>query len=77
MKKKAKIALAALGAAATANAVHAAVYRPKKVDVKPIPEEKVNVEMPKNNADTALIEYKESFFIKFKNFIFKILHINK
>lgn len=26
--------------------------------------------------NTALVEYKESFFIKFKNFIFKILHIN-
>ena len=31
---------------------------------------------PENN-NTALIEYKESFFTKFKNFIFKILHINK
>jgi len=27
--------------------------------------------------NTALIEYKESFFTRFKNFIFKILHINK
>ena len=31
----------------------------------------------KNSTNTALVEYKESFFIKFKNFIFKILHINK
>lgn len=27
-----------------------------------------------NTNNTALIEYKESFFTKFKNFIFKILH---
>ena len=31
--------------------------------------------MPENNNSTALIEYKESIFEKFKNFIFKILHI--
>ena len=41
--KKSKVALAALGAAAAANAVHAAVFRPKKTDIKPIPEEKVDV----------------------------------
>lgn len=38
--------------------------------------ETTNIETPENNINTALIEYKESFFIKFKNFIFKILHIN-
>ena len=27
--------------------------------------------------ETALVEYKEPFFVRFKNFIFKILHINK
>ena len=31
--------------------------------------------MPENNTSTALIEYKESIFERFKNFIFKILHI--
>lgn len=36
-----------------------------------------NEEIPENNINTALIEYKESFFVRFKNFIFKILHINK
>ena len=36
-----------------------------------------NVEILENNTNTALIEYKESFFIKLKEFIFKILHINK
>lgn len=33
--------------------------------------------LPENHVDTVLIEYKESFFTKFKNFIFKILHINQ
>ena len=36
-----------------------------------------NNEITENITNTALVEYKESFFIKFKNFIFKILHINK
>lgn len=39
--------------------------------------ETTNIELSKNNANTALIEYKESFFTRLKNFIFKILHINK
>ena len=40
-------------------------------------DEFINVETPVNNTNTALIEYKESFFTRFKNFIFKILHINQ
>ena len=36
-----------------------------------------NIETSENNTNTALIEYKESFFARFKNFIFKILHISK
>ena len=32
--------------------------------------------LSENHVDTSLIEYKESFFTRFKNFIFKILHIN-
>lgn len=35
-----------------------------------------NTEITENNTNMALIEYKESFFTRFKNFIFKILHIN-
>lgn len=35
----------------------------------------VNEEDHKNNTNTALIEYKTSFFTRFKNFIFKILNI--
>lgn len=37
----------------------------------------INVQTVESNCNTALTEYKESFFEKFKNFIFKILHINK
>ena len=36
-----------------------------------------DIEMSENNTNTALIECKGSFFTRFKNFIFKILHINK
>ena len=39
--------------------------------------ETANIETSENNTNTALIEYKESFFTRFKNFILKILHINK
>lgn len=37
----------------------------------------IEIETTKSSNNTALIEYKESFFARFKNFIFKILHINK
>ena len=36
-----------------------------------------NIETSNGNTNTALIEYKESFFARLKNFIFKILHISK
>ena len=36
-----------------------------------------NAEKLEYNINTALLGYKESFFTKFKKFIFKILHINK
>ena len=36
-----------------------------------------NIETSDGNTNTALIEYKESFFARLKNFIFKILHISK
>lgn len=36
-----------------------------------------NQEISENNANTMLIEYKQSFFTKFKNFLFEILHITK
>ena len=37
---------------------------------------KENTETNNTNSEVQLIEYKESFFTKFKNFIFKILHIH-
>ena len=37
----------------------------------------ISVQTLEPNCNTALTEYKESFFEKFKNFILKILHINK
>ncbi len=40
-------------------------------------QEFVNIEEVETNSNTALIEYEKSFFTKFKNFIFKILHTNK
>lgn len=40
-------------------------------------QESITVELAENNSNTALIEYKETSFMKFKNFVFKILHINK
>ncbi len=40
--------------------------------------EVTNIENSNSNTNTTtLIEYKESFFTRFKNFIFKILHIDK
>ena len=52
-------------------------YNPNNIFKNTDKEENINLEKFKNNSNTALIEYKESFFIKFKNFIFKILHINR
>lgn len=52
-------------------------YNPDDIFKKVNKDEHINVKTPKNNTNTALIEYKESFFVRFKNFVFKILHINK
>ena len=30
----------------------------------------------KNNENMSVVEYKETFFVKFKNFIFRLLHMN-
>ena len=35
------------------------------------------IETSENNSNTKLIKYKETFFTKLKNFLLKILHINK
>ena len=52
-------------------------YNPGDIFKKTNKYEQVDIETPRNTTNTALIEYKESFFIRFKNFIFKILHISK
>lgn len=38
--------------------------------------EKTYREIPENKNTTSMIEYKESFFVKLKKFVFKILHLN-
>lgn len=38
--------------------------------------QKWSYETTPNNEANALVEYKEPFFVKFKKFIFKLLHIN-
>lgn len=52
-------------------------YNPDDIFKKLNKQEIINAEISENNSNTALVEYKESFFTKFKNFIFRILHINK
>ena len=39
--------------------------------------QQVNKDTENLNATTQLVKYKENFFVKFKNFIFKLLHINE
>ncbi len=51
-------------------------YNPDNIFQKVLDCESTNIENLKNDNDTALIEYKESFFAKLKNFVFRILHIN-
>ncbi len=52
-------------------------YNPNDIFKKKEKNESSNALTSESNSNTALIEYKESFFEKLKNFIFKILHINK
>ncbi len=54
MKTTAKIAACALGAAAVANAVHAAAFRPKKQELTSLPEEAVNVERYRKHLSRAI-----------------------
>ena len=51
-------------------------YNSDNIFKKVLEHESTNIENLKNNNDAALIEYKESFFTKLKNFVFRILHIN-
>ena len=52
-------------------------YNPDNIFKNENKTEVSNTEKLEDNINTALLEYKESFFTKFKKFIFKILHINK
>lgn len=53
-------------------------YNPDNIfkKVEKAPNTSIEIETTESN-NTALIEYKEPFFAKFKNFVLKILHINK
>ena len=51
-------------------------YNPDNLFKKVDKQESTTIERGENNSNIALIEYKESFFTRFKNFIFRILHIN-
>lgn len=63
MKKRTVIG-AAIAAAAAANAVHAAVYRPKKTESQPLPKEDINVQRYRDNLSKAIqfktVSYRES-----------------
>lgn len=52
-------------------------YNPDDIFKKADKQESITIELAEDNSNTALIEYKETFFMKFKNFIFNILHIIK
>ena len=52
-------------------------YNPDDILKKTNKAKNTDIEMSENHTNTALVEYKESFFTRFKNFIFRILHINK
>ncbi len=52
--KKRTIIGATIAAAATANAVHAAVYRPKKSASEPLPKEDINVQRYRDNLSKAI-----------------------
>lgn len=53
------------------------LYNPDNIFKKVDKDRNTNIEALENNKNKALTEYKESFFTKLKNYIFKILHINK
>ena len=52
--KKSKLVLSALGAAAAANAVHAAMFKPKKSVIASLTKEEVNVERYRQNLSKAI-----------------------
>lgn len=52
-------------------------YNPDDIFKKADIQESITAELAESNSNITLIEYKETIFTKFKNFIFKILHVNK
>lgn len=62
--KKRHIIGGAIAAAAAANAVHAALYTPKKIESEPLPQEEVNVQRYRENLSKAIqcktVSYRES-----------------
>ena len=62
--KKRHIIGGAIAAAAAANAVHAALYTPKKTESEPLPQEEINVQRYRENLSKAVqcktISYRES-----------------
>ena len=72
MKKTTKILGAGLLAAAAGNAVHAALYKPEKRELAPLPEEAFNVERYRKNLSKAVqfktISYRETERVDWKEF---------
>ena len=71
MKKRTVIG-AAVAAAAAANAVHAAVYRPKKTVSEPLPKEEINVQRYRDNLSKAIqcktISHRDSAKVDWNEF---------
>lgn len=72
MKKATKIIGAGLLAAAAGNALHAALYKPAKRELAPLPEEAFNVERYRKNLSRAIqfktISYRETERVDWKEF---------
>lgn len=51
-------------------------YNPNNILKHEKNQENANIEIAEKITNNQLVEYKESFFTRFKMFIFKILHIN-
>ena len=70
--KKSKLVLSALGAAAAANAVHAAVFKPKKSVVASLTKEEVNVERYRRNLSKAIqfktVSYRDTELVDWNEF---------
>lgn len=49
-------------------------YNPDDIFKK---QKSIKIETHENNGNSSLTEYKEKFFMKFKNLIYRILHISK